>query len=196
MRDQQQCGFDPECSGGHHGAERQPGHYLCGLLGTIRAAGRQRSDGWNGCDEVFVGFQLVAVAIDQSGYSRSEDGKSGGVRGRSAGRGATILRLHCRHRNGRSRVGNWRKLQRRRAGRDAAIYYRECASFWIHDWQCIERIAGGFDCRAIYADEPDRTNRNPEKWLFPRENIRHSRGFRFELQISPWIFRDPSSSAG
>ena len=129
---------------------------LCGLLGTVRAAGRQRSDCWNGCNEIFFGFQLVAVAIHQSGYSRSEDGKFGGVRGRSAGRGATILRLHCRHRNGRSRVSNWRKLQRRRVGRDASIYYRECASFWIHDWQCIERIAGGFDCRAIYADEPDR----------------------------------------
>ena len=121
-----------------------------------RAAGRQRRDRRNGCDEIFFGFQLVAVAIHQSGYSRSEDGKFGGVRGRSSGRGATILRLHCRHRNGRSRVSNWRKLQRRRVGRDASIYYRECASFWIHDWQCIERIAGGFDCRAIYADEPDR----------------------------------------
>ena len=85
VRDQQQCGLDPERSGRHHGAERQPGHHLCGVLGKIRAASRERSDGGNGCDQVFVGLQLVAVALDQPGYSWSEDGKPGGVRGRSSG---------------------------------------------------------------------------------------------------------------
>ena len=34
------------------------------------------------------------------------------------------------------------------------------------------------------------------KVVVPPGEYRHTRGFRFALQISPWIFRDPSSSAG